>query len=69
DITIATDLDPGATIPALIARGSPIILLYRPGHWEAILPQEPVPRLDALEPVPLEEPPHRRFCCNPCNVA
>ncbi|MDR2396340.1 MAG: hypothetical protein LBD69_00540 [Puniceicoccales bacterium] len=49
--TIATDLDPGTTIPTLIARpsvltarGSPIVLLYRPGHWEAVVPTPPEPK-------------------------
>jgi hypothetical protein len=31
----------------------PIVLLHRPGHWEAVLPQN-APPPDTLEPVPLE---------------
>ncbi|MDR0392852.1 MAG: hypothetical protein LBH52_01305 [Puniceicoccales bacterium] len=43
----------------------PIVLLYRLGHWEAIVPQERVPLPDTLRSVPLEQ----RYRCNPCLVA
>jgi hypothetical protein len=49
-----------------------VILLYRPGHWEAAVPQNLQNALDLpddLAPVPLEKPHHRRCLCNPCSVA
>lgn len=35
-------------------REQPIVLLYRPGHWEAVLPNH-APHTGTLGPVPLEE--------------